>query len=119
MKDISYYSEISIPNKTKGEFFAELEFELNNFVGTRKELHQAEKEANIKAHELAKENTKKRSEEMGRKYNEFKMDLATDNGIPHDHPKLDLLWQKAWEMGHSYGLSEVKIHFDDLAELIL
>jgi hypothetical protein len=35
-----------------------------------------------------------------------------------DNPKLDLLYDKAWDLGHSIGFNEVEIHFADLADLI-
>ena len=35
-----------------------------------------------------------------------------------DNPKRDLLFNKAWELGHSYGLSEVYHYADELVCLI-
>jgi len=34
-----------------------------------------------------------------------------------DHPKRDTLWNKAWEHGHSSGLSGVRYWYEDLIEL--
>lgn len=34
------------------------------------------------------------------------------------HPKADSLWNKAWEQGHSSGLSEVLNAYQDLVELV-
>jgi hypothetical protein len=48
----------------------------------------------------------------------FKMDLFSSNNIV-DNPKAELLWDKAWDYGHSFGLSAVEEHFDDLIDLIL
>jgi hypothetical protein len=49
--------------------------------------------------------------------NEFKADLLADLGITN-HPKADLLYSKAYEMGHSSGRSEVYNYALDLVELI-
>jgi len=43
--------------------------------------------------------------------------LASEYGLV-GHPKLDLLYSKAWDLGHSSGFSEVECHFTDLLELI-
>lgn len=47
----------------------------------------------------------------------FKKDLFDYLGI-EDNPKRDLLFDKAWEMGHSSGFSEVVTCADDLVDLI-
>jgi hypothetical protein len=36
----------------------------------------------------------------------------------YKHPKADLLWSKAWDRGHSSGLSEVWFDLEDLSELL-
>lgn len=48
----------------------------------------------------------------------FRDDLERAHGTA-GHPKADLLWGKAWEMGHSAGLDEVMIYYEDLAELVV
>lgn len=48
---------------------------------------------------------------------EFKSDLEAYFGVSN-HPKRDLLYHKAWERGHSAGLSEVANVYSDLVELI-
>ncbi len=35
-----------------------------------------------------------------------------------DHPKADLLWQKAWSRAHSFGLESVVAQYADLVELV-
>lgn len=52
------------------------------------------------------------------KYNEFKHDLIEENGL-QDNPKADLLYEKAWSLGHSSGLQEVIYYFKELMELIV
>ena len=56
--------------------------------------------------------------EANRIENEFKRDLLEEFGVS-DHPKGELLFEKAWERGHSAGYMEVYGVFDDLVELIL
>jgi len=36
----------------------------------------------------------------------------------YKHPKADLLWEKAWDRGHSNGLSEIWFDLQDLSELL-
>lgn len=47
----------------------------------------------------------------------FKLDLFKELGI-ETNPKRDLLFQKAWDRGHSSGLAEVHTCAMDLVELI-
>ena len=35
-----------------------------------------------------------------------------------EHHKADLLFELAWSRGHSCGLNEVELEYDDLVELI-
>jgi len=35
-----------------------------------------------------------------------------------ENPKAALLYQKAWDLGHAYGFSEVASHYADLVDLI-
>jgi hypothetical protein len=43
--------------------------------------------------------------------------LAKEHGV-EGHPKLGLLYQIAWDYGHSSGYAEVEIHFAQLVPLI-
>lgn len=47
----------------------------------------------------------------------FKKDLELSHGLS-DHPKKDLLFQKAWQSGHASGLHEVANFYADLAILL-
>lgn len=49
--------------------------------------------------------------------NKFKTDLEAEYGLT-GHPKADLLYSKAYEMGHSSGHAEVANYYGDLAELL-
>lgn len=50
-------------------------------------------------------------------YDKFKNDLFADLGIA-DNPRRHVLFDKAWERGHSSGLSEIYNVASDLVELI-
>lgn len=43
--------------------------------------------------------------------------LAADEGLT-DHPKLDKLYQLAWDHGHASGWGEVESYFHEFAELL-
>ena len=59
-------------------------------------------------------------EEENRLTVQFRLDLEEENGTGGlSKGKRDALWAKAWADGHASGLSEVAIHYSDLAELML
>jgi hypothetical protein len=47
----------------------------------------------------------------------FKKDLLEEFGLS-DHPKKDIIFDKAWSDGHAYGFHEVYNEMIDLVELI-
>lgn len=52
-----------------------------------------------------------------RDFGTFSEDLKAIYGLAN-HPKFTKAYSMAWERGHSSGLVEVLINFDDLAELL-
>jgi hypothetical protein len=48
----------------------------------------------------------------------FRKALEEENGLTN-HPKADDLWIKAWDKGHSSGLSEVAWQYEDLLDLVI
>ncbi len=55
--------------------------------------------------------------EQKRLKDQFKADALKELGLS-DHPKAELLWDKANEHGHGNGYSEVWIYLEDFAELL-
>jgi len=53
----------------------------------------------------------------GNIYDEFKLEVFKELGI-ENNPKKELLYSKAWELGHSSGFSEIWNYATDLVELI-
>jgi len=47
----------------------------------------------------------------------FKEALEEAYGL-QNHPKKNEIWQKAWDDGHSGGLTEVLNEYDEIAELV-
>ena len=47
----------------------------------------------------------------------FEHALAEEYGLVN-HPKRAIIFDKAWEYGHSSGLGEVALHYDSFAELV-
>lgn len=47
------------------------------------------------------------------------LDCAVDYGYPKDSPLLPIINSIAWDRGHSYGHSEVLIHFQNMLESFL
>lgn len=57
------------------------------------------------------------AEDSGRLFELFKKDLFEEYGLT-GHPKADMAFSIAWDMGHSSGLSEVDIYFAQIAPLL-
>ena len=74
-------------------------------------LEKVVDEAALKAARLAY------GQETAKLTDQFKADLFKDLGITH-HPMREKLYSKAWENGHSAGLSEVYNVAYDLVDLI-
>lgn len=47
----------------------------------------------------------------------LKARLAEETGLTK-HPKLEKVWELAWDHGHSYGLADVELYFREYAELV-
>ena len=60
---------------------------------------------------------KAHNEDTARLEDQFRADLFEEYGVS-GHPKANLCYSKAWEHGHSAGLSEVALYFEDFVELI-
>lgn len=56
--------------------------------------------------------------EEARLHAQFKYDLIRELGIAK-HPKAEILYQKAWEQGHSAGYEEVFNYANDLVDLLV
>lgn len=56
--------------------------------------------------------------EESRIVNQFKQDMFVELDIENNE-KRELLFSKAWEMGHSSGYDEIKNYMIDLVDLIL
>jgi len=103
---------------SRSNFQADLDKELEEFVGTRTQYKEYEKER--------KEFYSKKLTELRDAYsaktrelnNIFKSDLENINGI-ENNPKKELLWEKAWDRGHAHGITDVKSAYEDLIDLIL
>lgn len=64
-----------------------------------------------------KENRAKWCEEMASMARLLRHDLEEEYATAN-HPKAQLLWDKAWEAGHSEGYESVRWNYSDLHELI-
>lgn len=58
-----------------------------------------------------------RREEEAQDIEAAKAEVAEDHGLERNK-KFDLAWAIAWDHGHSFGISEVKNYFNELADLI-
>ena len=47
-----------------------------------------------------------------------KQKLADELDVPHNHPKFDHIWDRAWDMGHTEGLPEIEQHFREVVKLL-
>ena len=51
-------------------------------------------------------------------YEQFKIDALDEVGLT-GHPKAEEFWTKAYDKGHSYGMSEVFNQLEDMADLVI
>ena len=77
----------------------------------------------VSAKEARNDPAKARQRELygadtARRHAEFKADVLEEVGLT-GHPKADKVFEKAWEMCHSAGYSEVTNYMYDLADLVL
>lgn len=86
-------------------------------IAIRKEYSSALFEA-VVDNEAYKKARQEYTKEEERLIDEFWKDVFEEIGIPLDHPKAAKLRSKAWQEGHSNGLSEVYYHLEDLWEFL-
>jgi hypothetical protein len=63
------------------------------------------------------EEFKERLRIEGEKRMAHKAEMENDSGLA-GHPKADMLYQIAWNMGHAYGFNEVANYYHELAPLL-
>lgn len=86
------------------------------FVGTKAEIQARESELAEKAAEKYSEALRKHNSRMKAIREGFKAALSEHYGTGHREID-DRVYDKAWQEGHSSGLHEVEVHYEDLAEL--
>lgn len=62
-------------------------------------------------------NWQDRIDEGNRLKAEHKAKMAIEHELV-DHPKLDAVYQLAWDYGHASGFGEVESYFSELAKLV-
>ena len=126
MKDFEYYSNVEIPYPKDKDFVTVFLYDNGEllFKGTWNEWHHNKEKypsTAVKQEVFDKEGYRKTKDaykkEKRRLYLEFTEDIAREFGV-QDNPKRDLLFSKAWELGHSAGYSEVYGYYEDLVDLI-
>ena len=126
MKDFDYYSEVEFPYPNDKDYTSVFLYDNGKviFEGTWNEWHHNKEKyppTAVKQEVFNKEDYKKAEKEYNteqqRLYLEFREDIARKFGV-QDSPKADLLFSKAWELGHSAGFSEVHGYYEDLVDLI-
>lgn len=141
MKDIQYYKTIDIPYPRKEDFVT---FQVNNIVegsvvhrslsaGQLKEkgfspvsktqVVTRQKIDNVEylvIYRLDEDGYKEREKAYTAKANElmteFKRDLAQSEGYEPESKIAELVYQEAWDRGHSSGLDEVSSYYSSVAE---
>jgi len=88
-----------------------------HFVGTIRQIEAARADAIERGEAEYKEARRAYGAETARLEAQFKADLEEETGL-QNHPKKDKLYAKAWERGHSGGLSEVYNEYLDLSDLL-
>lgn len=76
---------------------------------------KAKYEADVASYTTAMEAYRKESGELEIK---FQRDLEVENGVS-GHPRAGLLYQLAYDRGHSSGMGEVALYYSEMADLIV
>lgn len=88
------------------EIFKSLSKNTENFI-VEQDFNEKEYKLDMNKYHLSKQKL----------INEFKQDLFVDFGV-ENNPKRNMVFDLAWEYGHSSGLEEVYNQFDRFVELI-
>lgn len=116
MKDFEYYDlpvrKVASLNTIKQKLYEKVGFNPNNFDSKSQE-QKVRRQLDLQAIEMHD------SIVLDAKCAEqkFKEDLFEELDI-QNNPKRELLYKKEYEMGHSYGFSEIYAYAVDLVELI-
>lgn len=66
---------------------------------------------------LRREHQRKYSAESSRLMMLFRADLESDNSMTN-HPKANILWDMAYDRGHSSGYESIVSEYEELVELV-
>lgn len=94
----------------------------NTAVGTMAELQEKQKEVEQKAIKDYREAKKSIREKIKQEEEDIKHQIylaSNCSEYPNGKKVFDILWNKAWEDGHAYGLREVYNIFDDLDDMVM
>lgn len=121
MKDISYYqtaTENEYPsNAVIKKLRADLFSIMLTFVGTKLQIEEKEASLELEQKNKVRALRDNYNAELKKLKSEFKSDIEDEHGTSNN-PKKDLLFEKAWSMGHSSGYNEVYHYYSDLVDLI-
>jgi hypothetical protein len=123
MKSLSYYQTMSVSIPKKDDYMTVYYYRRGVMVGMKvghqnddfeppkncveeKVLDEVSYAAHVKLYQ----------EEAKRLQDEFKWDLINKYGLTN-HPKVEKIFNKAWELGYSNGYEDVEFYFKDLVEL--
>ena len=114
-----YYERNDVVLKTRDKAREEVEsyFYKNTKVTSSKDLEILKNQFEDEIKLVMSNNRKEYNIEENNKLIEFKKDLEEDFGF-ENHPKKDILYNIAWEDGHSNGFYEVYLEYEKLSELI-
>lgn len=116
MKDFEYYSgpmrKVVSLSTVKQRLYEHVGFNPDNFDSKRQE-----QEVRRQLDEQAKEIHDALIDDANSAEQQFKEDLFEELEIK-DNPKRELLYSKAYSLGHSYGCSEIYYYACELVELI-
>tara|TARA_R110000868_G_scaffold304348_1_gene564878 strand:- start:156 stop:650 length:495 start_codon:yes stop_codon:yes gene_type:complete len=122
MKPLSYYRETSVSIPKQDDYMTIYYYKKGVMVGMKRQFdadfeppkgcveEKVLDEVSYNAH------MKHYQEENLRLQNEFREDLIEKYGMTH-HPKANVIFNKAWDIGCSSGLESVDYYFHDLITL--
>jgi hypothetical protein len=112
-----YKNTLSYPKKITTFSLTSLEMALKNNVITKEE-YDSKLDAHNKEKFIYDLAVSAYYQEDSRLHEQFKKDLFEEYGVA-DNSKVELLYSKVYELGHSGGFQEIECYFGDLVDLIL
>lgn len=107
----------AIPPVTRQSIEAAVFEGFDQFVGTKAQIEQREAELNAQVAERYKTASSNRTYQINTILEQYKAALFKQEGLKDDKIN-EVIYLRAWNMGHSFGYDEVENQFIELVNMV-